>query len=161
MINKDKSVAKSKAGSALVTVSGVVLFFGIVASIIIIATSFHDSGRYAYSTDIVFEWTGLASAIEVLFGSIFVYVFGKTIAKIANYAEAIYKQQNSDYQYDSAIENGCRFLPGEKAKCKIDDIEQEVTIRDIIINQGYYRYLCVFPTGEEKEVRSYDLHDLD
>ena len=160
MIDKDKSVAESKAGSALVTVSGVVLFFGIVAAIIIFIASFRSEWNGLYH-ETSFDWTGLASAIEVLFGSIFIYIFGKTIARIANYAEAIYKQQNSDYQYDSAIENGCRFLPGEKAKCKIDDEEQEVTIRDIIINQGYYRYLCVFPTGEEKEVRSYDLHDIE
>lgn len=161
MIDKNKSVARSQAGNALVTVSGVVLFFGIVASIIIIATSFHDSERYSYSADVVFEWSGLASAIEVLFGSIFVYVLGKTIARIANYAEAIYKQQNPDYQYDKAIENGCRFFPGEKAKCTIDNVEHEVTIRDIIVNQGYYRYLCLFPSGEEKEVKSYDLYSIE
>lgn len=156
MIDREKSVAYSKAGSALETVSGIVLFFGVVATIIIIATSFRDVG---YHTE--FDWTGLASAIEVLFGSIFIYVFGNAVAKIANYAEAIYKQQNPDYKYDRPIAAGARFMPGDKAIYnKGKDDEATVTIKDVMFD-GYTHFICTMPNGEVKEVRNWDLFDID
>ena len=161
MIDRNKSAARSVAGKSLVTVSGVVLFFGIVATIVIIATSFHDSGRYTYSSDIVFDWTGLASAIEVLFGSIFIYVFGKTIAKIADYAEAIYKQQNPDFKYDNAIERGCTFMPGDEAIYKNEDSEQKVVIKDIVFEDDYTRYQCSFPNGEVTVIKPYYLREVE
>ena len=152
MIDREKSVAYSKAGNALETVSGIVLFFGVIATIIVIATSFHDVGYHT-----VFDWSGLAAAIEVLFGSIFVYVFGNTVAKIANYAEAIYKQENPDYKYDSPIAAGARFMPGDKAIYnKGEDDEATVTIKDVTFN-GYNVYIGVLPNGEEKEFRNADL----
>lgn len=159
MINRDKSVAKSDAGNALVTVSGVVLFFGIIAAIIIIVASFHDEG--VYYSHVVFDWTGLASSIEVLFGSIFIYIFGRTIAKIANYAEAIYKQQNPDYKYDLAIERGCTFMPGDVALYKGENSEEKVTVKDIVFEDGYARYKCAFANGEEKVLRTYDLREVE
>lgn len=157
MIDRNKSAAKSEAGKALVTVSGVVLFFGIVATIIIIVTSFHEESYYS----IAFDWTGLAPAIEVLFGSIFIYIFGKTIAKIADYAEAIYKQQNPDYKYDFAIERGCSFMPGDEVIYKKDDSEQKVVIKDIVLENGYIRYQCLLPNGEVSILRTYDLREVE
>jgi len=71
MIDKNKSVARSRAGSALLTVSGIVLFFGIVATVILVIASIVSNDFYE-----------IATVIEVLFGSIFVYVFGKTVAKL-------------------------------------------------------------------------------
>ncbi|MBO4518854.1 MAG: hypothetical protein J5704_02315 [Paludibacteraceae bacterium] len=160
MIDRNKSAARSEAGKALVTISGVVLFFGIVASIIIFIASFHSEWNGVYHED-SFDWTGLASAIEVLFGSIFIYIFGKTIAKIANYAEAIYKQQNPDYKYDHAIENGCTFMPGDEAIYKTGDSEQKVIIKDVFFESGYIRYQCLFPNGEVEVVRTYNLREVE
>ena len=74
MVDKKKSVASSKAGHALKVVSGVVLFFGIVVTILILISSFHDEG--VIYTHVVFDWTGLIPCIEVLFSSIFaIYSF--------------------------------------------------------------------------------------
>lgn len=160
MIDKNKSVGYSEAGKALVTVSGVVLVFGIIAAIIIFIASF-DSVSNGFYSETVFNWAGLASAIEVLFGSIFIYIFGKTVAAIANYAEAIYKNQNPNYQYDGALKQGCRFLPGEKAIYKENDTDQEVLIKGIRENGGYYFYQISLPSGEEKEVRTWYLHEKE
>ena len=161
MIDKNKSVGYSQAGKALVTVSGVVLVFGIIAAIIIFIASFNSVSNGFYS-ETVFNWAGLASAIEVLFGSIFFYVFGKTVAAIANYAEAIYKNQNPDYQYDRFISNGCRFLPGEKAIYKEDEgKEQEVIVKDIVDISGYYHYVIKLANGEEKKTKSWNLREIE
>lgn len=159
MIHKDKSAAQSKAGNALTTVSGVVLFFGIVSAIIIFIASFRSEWNGLYH-ETSFDWTGLASAIEVLFGSIFIYIFGKTIARIANYAEAIYKQQNPDYKYDRFIEKGAYYLPGEEVMYKDDNTEQKVIIKEITDDDGYNLYHCLFPDGEIKKIRLHYLHDI-
>lgn len=157
MIDKNKSVGNSEAGKALVTASGVVLVFGIIAAIIIFITSFETVSN-GYFSKTVFNWAGLASAIEVLFGSIFIYIFGKTVAAIANYAEAIYKNQNPDHQYDRFIANGCKFLPGDKAIYKDEDKEQDVLIKEITDEQGYYRYTIELANGEIKQsIRPYNL----
>ncbi len=151
MIDKNKSVARSRAGSALVTVSGIVLFFGIVATVILVIASIVSNDFYE-----------IATIIEVLFGSIFVYVFGKTVARIADYAEAMYKHQNPDYKYDCVIEAGARFMPGDKAIFNMgQDDEATVTIKDVKYDDGYFHFICIMPSGEEKEVENLQLFDID
>lgn len=156
MIDKNKSVSSSQAGSKLVTISGVVLLSGIVAAIIIFVTAFRSNG---YETRV--DWNGIASTIEVLFGSIFIYSFGKTIAKIADYAEAIYKQQNPDNEYDRAIEAGARFMPGDRAIYNLgQEDEAKVTVKDLTYD-GEFHYKCVLPNGKEAVISNLQLFEMD
>lgn len=149
MIDKNKSVSSSQAGSALVTISAIVLLSGIIAAIIIFVTSLGS------------DWNGIASAIEVLFGSIFIYIFGKTIAKIANYAEAIYKRQNPDYEYDLFIEKGARFMPGDKAIFNLgQEDEAKVTIKDVTYDDDFH-YKCIMPNGKEAVISNLQLFEID
>ena len=159
MIEKRKSVVRSKAGETLVNVSGWVLFFGIVATIIIFVCSFHDSGRYTYTSDIVFDWSNLPLCIEVLFSSIFLYTLGKTIAKIANYAEAIYKNVNPDFIHDLALEAHARFLPGDEAIWTQDDTKKKVKVKEykFTADDRIASYICTLEDGSEEEIRSYEL----
>ena len=166
MVDKNKLAVNSKAGEKLVTVSTVVLIFGFIAALIIFITAFHEESGL-YRSEVVFDWGALALAIEILFGSIFVYVFGNTVASIANHIEAIYKNQNPDYKYDSYIARGYKFFPGDKALYKPEmpgvegAKEQEVTVKDIIDEDGYIYYLITLPDGSEIKVRNYYLRDKE
>lgn len=162
MVDRKKSVLNSKAGKTLETVSGIVLVIGIIASIIIIWSSFHDTGSYDHPNDLVFDWSGLASALEVLLGSIFFYAFGKTIASIANHAEAIYKQVNPNSIHDTVLANGAEFLPGDVAIWKNDEgEEQKVTVKDYTtFEDRISQYICELANGKTVKVESFQLEEV-
>ena len=126
-----KSVANSTAGDALNTISVIVLLVGIVSSIIIFATSTETISTSYYSTSKEVDWISISTGLEVLIASIFLCVLGRAIAKIANYMQAIYKQVNPNFELDDYIEDGARFLPGDKAMVKQGEELILVTILSI------------------------------
>lgn len=127
---QNKSAVYSTAGEALKNISSVVLIFGIISSIIIFANSI-EIGYYDDEVD----WLSVSTGIEVLFASIFLFVFGRTIAKIANYAEAIYKNVNTNFEFEKYITMGAKFLPGENAMAEEDGICIPVIIKSIQLDE--------------------------
>lgn len=156
MVDKKKSVASSKAGNALKTVSGVVLFFGIVASIMVLISSFHEEG--VIYTHVVFDWTGLIPCIEVLFSSIFIFVVGRTIASIANYAEAIYKNNNPNFDYDDIIASGLDIYPGDEVIWNNGKEQVIVKLLSYEVYEGFvFKFHCKLPDGTVKEIHPSEL----
>ena len=156
MVDKKKSVVSSKAGSALKTVSGVVLFFGIVASIMILISSFHQEGMYLTVT--VFDWTGLIPCIEVLFSSIFIFVVGRTIACIADHVEAIYKNNNPDSKYDDIVASGLDIYPGDEVIWNNGKEQVKVKLVSYEVYEGFViNFHCKLPDGTEKVIAPKEL----
>lgn len=156
MVDKKKSVASSKAGSALKTVSGVVLFFGIVASIMVLISSFREEG--VIYTHVVFDWTGLITCIEVLFSSIFIFVLGRTIARMADYAEAIYKNSNPDFDYDDIVASGLDIYPGDEVIWNNGKEQIKVKLESYEVYEGFViNFHCILPDGTEKEIHPSEL----
>lgn len=156
MVDKKKSVASSTAGKSLRVVSGVVLFFGIVVTIMILISSFHEEG--VIYTHVVFDWTGLITCIEVLFSSIFIFVLGRTIARMTDYAEAIYKNSNPDFDYDDIIASGLDIYPGDEVIWDNDGADVKVKIISYNVYEGYVlNYNCKLPDGSVKEIRPREL----
>ncbi len=88
MKGKDPIIEKCTAGKSLELVSIILLILGITSSVIIFFTEAIDRGWYS----VRFSWIGFIYSISVLATSIIFYIVGKTIAKTANYSEAIYKK---------------------------------------------------------------------
>lgn len=153
---KEKSVASSKAGSLLETMSVLTLVFGVLAAIILFFSCFGKVYNGMYWED-NFNWATFSSAIEVFFGSLFVFAVGKTIARIANYAEAIYKNVNPDSELDIAFLNTTSFMMGDKVKLQGDNSGQIYTVSKIVTQDGYLRYECVNNSGEAKIFKVWEI----
>lgn len=151
-----KSVENSNAGDALNTISTILLIVGIITSIIIFA---HSTIEVGYKTEV--NWVSVTSGIEVLIGSIFICIFGKAVAKIVNYAQAIYKNTNTDFELDPYIKGGAKFLVGEKAAVKENGTIIPITIKSMELNgEGYVVYKCETEANEIKEYFSYQLREV-
>lgn len=151
---KKKSVLRSTAGDALKTISTIILIAGIITSIIIFANSTVEVG---FRTET--NWISVTSGIEVLFSAIFLCILGRAIAKIANYAEAIYKQTNPDFEFDKFIEKQAVFMAGDKALIVENGQKIPVTIKSIKIDTSgdCVVYNCEKENNEVVECYSYQL----
>jgi len=148
---KLKSVISSQTGEALRTISVITLIFGIIASIILLVQSFQEVYN-GYRHESVFNWITFANCLQVLFGSIFICIVGRAIAKAADYIEAIYKNVNPDYKMDRIFEMGTTFLPGDVVMAKEGEVQEQVSVIDVIKDaSGYYRYRCQKTNGEVVE----------
>lgn len=85
--------------------------------------------------------------------------FGRAIAKIANYAEAIYKQTNPDFEFDKFIEKQAVFMAGDKALIVENGQKIPVTIKSIKIDTSgdCVVYNCEKENNEVVECYSYQL----
>lgn len=142
-----KSVTNSNAGDALNTISTILLIGGIITSIIIFA---HSKIEIGYKTEV--NWISVTSGIEVLIGSIFLCIFGKAVAKIVNFAQAIYKNTNSDFEYDTYLKAGARFMVGDKAETRESGELISLTIQSMKVEgELNVKYKCLTETNEIKE----------
>ncbi|MCQ2305508.1 MAG: hypothetical protein MJZ97_11000 [Bacteroidales bacterium] len=142
-----KSVTNSNAGDALNTISTILLIGGIITSIIIFA---HSTIEVGYKTEV--NWISVTSGIEVLIGSIFLCIFGKAVAKIVNFAQAIYKNTNSDFEFDTYLKAGARFMAGDKAETRENGESIPLIIKSMKLDaEGYLKYICETETNEIKE----------
>lgn len=156
MVDKKKSVVSSNAGKSLKVVSGVVLFFGIVASIMILIGSFHEEG--VIYTHLEFDWRGLITCIEVLISSIFIFALGRTIARIADYAEAIYKNNNPNFDYDDIIASGLDIYPGDEVIWNNGKEQIKVKLESYEVYEGFViNFHCILPDGTEKVIAPKEL----
>ncbi len=133
-----KSVVYCNAGNGLNTISIIILIAGIILSIIIFVNSEIEDA--------------IIPGIGVFVTSVFLCVFCKAVAKIANYAQAIYKNTNQDFDFDKYLEKGLKFLPGDKAMAKEKGVDIPLTIKSLSNDSsGNIVYKCETEGNELKD----------
>lgn len=102
MEKKDLILTGCTAGKSLETVSKIILILGIISSVIVFITAAIDRN---YWGDTEFSWIGFTYSLSVLLTSIALYIAGKTVARIANYTQAIYVKslQKDTEAFDSTL----------------------------------------------------------
>lgn len=123
-IMKDKSVVNSKAGEDM-------CIFAYLFLCISILSVFFDMLGLLPSIDCINSVVAVCSFIAGIVG----FCLFKSLAKIMDYAEAIYKSVNPNYEVDKYVKAGYKFMPGEIA---ITDDGRVVTIEKVLEDRESY-----------------------